>query len=581
MSGGRACAAPSAELQVLQYTSEKQPVLYPACILCLPLWISRGPRRDAALRDGRMRIIPLLLALSAHAWHARPPLPRQLRVAPPLLTAAQSAAELDIAQSTPENNVEPLRSRARWEDCRSGEGCATPADDIDAAAGVLLPRPPFARFPALHKAEYRLLRTIQSVPGLLPLSIVVHRSLLPKVITPLLSLIVWLVSLPRGASLITFVCAADMVNTAFKWGIQRPRPRWYSPNEEGLVCMCGACTQPQIDASLGAHGSVPHALKLFARAGARQRPCLIPASRPSERSAAPARAGTPLSPVEAPTTAPSAFPALSLTPDPGPPRAPCCRAGEVDLSFPSAHTQFFSGLAFCAAALYGGRWLGAAAACGILVGLTRNHLAMHWPTDTLVGFVLGGTLGVLWGLIDPWSALLRAGSPLLSLGVATAFTVGLLCLVIAVRQLVPPVPSDVRAVWYTNALASLSTEERQATLANPRKQLKPRNLKSKIPMLATVWCTLAITGLLPHALPTAALEPVGPMTHRLVHTTIGFLGLGGVAMLKRSVGSALEGLGLSSDRVKGGLKALTYVALCAWTFLLSQLTSAALLRRLV
>ena len=50
----------------------------------------------------------------------------------------------------------------------------------------------------------------------------------------------------------------------------------------------------------------------------------------------------------------------------------------MDLSFPSAHTQFFSGLAFCAAALHGsGGWLCAAGLWGALVGLTRNYLAMH------------------------------------------------------------------------------------------------------------------------------------------------------------------------------------------------------------
>ena len=71
-------------------------------------------------------------------------------------------------------------------------------------------------------------------PGMLHLSLGVHYSLLPKVITPLLALIVWLISPPVGASLITFVCASDLLNTALKWAVQRPRPRWYSP-DAGLV----------------------------------------------------------------------------------------------------------------------------------------------------------------------------------------------------------------------------------------------------------------------------------------------------------------------------------------------------------
>ena len=78
---------------------------------------------------------------------------------------------------------------------------------------------------------------MSQAPGLLPVSLGVHYSLLHKVITPLLALIVWLHSLPAGASLITFVCAADLLNTAIKWAVQRPRPRWYSP-DEGLVDRC-------------------------------------------------------------------------------------------------------------------------------------------------------------------------------------------------------------------------------------------------------------------------------------------------------------------------------------------------------
>uniref|UniRef100_A0A7S2JMV9 Phosphatidic acid phosphatase type 2/haloperoxidase domain-containing protein n=1 Tax=Haptolina brevifila TaxID=156173 RepID=A0A7S2JMV9_9EUKA len=218
--------------------------------------------------------------------------------------------------------------------------------------------------------------------------------------------------------------------------------------------------------------------------------------------------------------------------------------------------------------------------CGALVGITRNFLAMHWPSDTLAALVIGGGLGIIWGRFDPWTRLLSAGSPLLSLTAATAFTLGLLCLLVAVRQIVPPVASDVRNAWYANAVASLPPEEQQAVLDNPRRQLKPRNLKSKLPMLTTIWCTLAVTGLYPYTLPSAALEPTGRLSARLLHTLIGLIGLGGVASLKQSVGGSLERIGIASDRVKGALKGLTYVALCAWTFLLSQLASSALLRLL-
>lgn len=181
--------------------------------------------------------------------------------------------------------IEPLRRS--WEDCRSGEDCELPDAERP---------PPELPFEPLHRTEYRVLRQIQRIPGLLSVSMAVHYSLLPKIITPLLALICWLGSLPRGASLITFVCAADLVNTALKWAVQRPRPRWYSPgHESGLEVKCGNI------------------------------------------------------------------------------------AWEVDLSFPSAHTQFFSGLGFCAAALYGRSAL-VPTIVGAIIGLTRNYLSMHWRT---------------------------------------------------------------------------------------------------------------------------------------------------------------------------------------------------------
>jgi len=315
----------------------------------------------------------------------------------------------------------------------------------------------------------------------------VHYSLLPKVITPLLALIVWLWSLPLGASLITFVCANDCLNTALKWAVQRPRPRWYSADaSEYLVTRCGAW--------------------------------------------------------------------------------------EVDLSFPSAHTQFFAGMAFCASTLCG--WpFGVAALFGTIIGITRNYLSMHWPTDTLCGLLIGGVTGALWGVFDPYGKLLALSSPSLSIGFATVFTLGLLSLMLAARQAVRPVSAQKRELWLRNALRSLPPEERDAVRANPRRHLRARNLKSKVPMLVTVWCTLAITGAYPLVLPAAATLPTGSLTHRLLRTLIGLVGLGAIGSLKKAVGKRARW----SDWDKGALKALTYTALSAWTFLLSQLVAKALL----
>ena len=230
-----------------------------------------------------------------------------------------------------------------------------------------------------------------------------------------------------------------------------------------------------------------------------------------------------------------------------------CGAWEVDLSFPSAHTQFWAGMAFCATALYGWQFR-TAASIGFLIGVTRNYLSMHWPTDTLAGFAFGGFLGVLWGTFDPYGALLRAGSPLLSLAAATWFTIGLLCLMLASRQAVRPVAAEERAVWFSNALQALTPEERTDVLADPRRRLKPRNLKTKLPMLVTVWCALAITGVYPLALRDAFAQPAGPLSRRLLQTLIGLGGLGAISAIKESLGRRV----VWSDHAKGMLKGVTY-----------------------
>lgn len=54
-------------------------------------------------------------------------------------------------------------------------------------------------------------------------------------------------------------------------------------------------------------------------------------------------------------------------------------------------------------------------------------------------------------------------------------------MMLGVRMCIPSVSSDVKSMWYANAVASLPDEEREATLANPRKMLQPRSLKVTVP----------------------------------------------------------------------------------------------------
>ena len=152
-------------------------------------------------------------------------------------------------------------ARDNWENKRAGD--PEPSDACKDATQKLLfdpddecavPNAPLTPYTALHRAEFRALQLIQKLPALMPLALGVHYSLRPKIITPLLALIVWLISLPRGASLVIFVCASDLVNTAVKWAVQRPRPRWILPDDAGLLSPVGAW---EVDLSFPSAHSAP------------------------------------------------------------------------------------------------------------------------------------------------------------------------------------------------------------------------------------------------------------------------------------------------------------------------------------
>ena len=81
-------------------------------------------------------------------------------------------------------------------------------------------------------------------------------------------------------------------------------------------------------------------------------------------------------------------------------------AWEKDMSFPSGHTQFFTGLATCLALEFDGgpRSIAAALAVGAVAGFTRNFLGVHFVTDTTVGWALGAALAALWHEADPFGS---------------------------------------------------------------------------------------------------------------------------------------------------------------------------------
>jgi len=233
-----------------------------------------------------------------------------------------------------------------------------------------------------------------------------------------------------------------------------------------------------------------------------------------------------------------------------------------------------SGLGVCACLLASAPpfAVAAAAAAAAVAGLTRNLLGVHWCSDTAAGWVLGAVLGYVWGRTDPYGALLRKGSIAVSGSSAASVTAVFVAALLCVRRVVAPVRPDVRAVWFDNAIASLPHDAREAYAAagpdgerHGKPIFRPRSLSAKVPMVATLCCTLALTGFYPLLLPLVSLEPSRP---RMAQAAVG---LGGLVVLRGASRALRRALRVEPSTHKAAyFKALTFVAVCSWTLLFSQ-----------
>lgn len=345
----------------------------------------------------------------------------------------------------------------------------------------------------LYDVEYKLLFAIQgAVPVLTPCALFVHYLISQEVLAFVLAAVVWLTSLPLGASVIACATLSQVVNTIVKWIFQRPRPQWYSANN-GITNVDGTWQE--------------------------------------------------------------------------------------DFSFPSAHSQFASCFLLCLVCSLELQpaWLGATILVTLIAGITRNYLALHWCSDTLIGWSLGAFIGFAWGTLNPYDMMLQRFnifSPFWSPVVLASGVVFFLVLCLLGARAVFPAPDEVTvAKWYSNALATLPNS---GTKTEEKYTFKSRTFDTIAPELTTAWCALAFAGVDQLFLPSESLEMC--YSHALslrtycLRVVLGLLGLLILALpmvvIKKSIGS--------SGTAKCLFKVFVFAVLCTWVFFGSHIMLEAL-----
>ena len=394
----------------------------------------------------------------------------------------------------------------------------------------------------------------ESTPFFHTLSLLIHYSISPKILTPVLALVGWTLSIPIGASLTCFLCFQDMINILVKWTIRRPRPtlwheKYYS---SGYI-------------------------------SSKQTPKLNIEDRLSKKRE---------------------------------------YENNDSFSFPSAHTQFFSGLAFCAIFLFnkkstyhhindGGNnnfnieSIIVASVISLIIGTTRCYLGVHWPTDTLFGMGLGGLFGLLWGMNDPFGWIMKSPNPkLLSLSLATFVTFIFVFLSFQIQN---------------NPAMNVERQNLDERQSNSNRELEPEDqflypteniLRKKIISITTFWCLLVLSPFLPNDdyLQSHSCSSIGGksiiLSSKIITPLIGLVGLGSLSFIKEKSDKKMKIIQQSCvyhnaayDSENDTIlwvkfvqwfasnetvitKGLFYAILCAWTFLLTPLVSHEIMRQL-
>jgi len=408
---------------------------------------------------------------------------------------------------------------------------------------LLSPKVLYLELSLMHKIQKILNNSLMQT-----VSIIIHYSFSTKLLTPLLALLSWTISIPKGASITCFLCLQDIVNVMLKWFIQRPRPLiWYKKYQELDKTTFPTKLQDEI-------------------------------TRPDSRLIIEDKLQQ------------------------------YNNKKKISFSFPSAHTQFFAGFVYCSLHMSNDEKINSPTnlmsrkysitmtfsfLAAFFIGVTRSFLGVHWPTDTLFGMILGSSLGLAWAKLNPFHELIKNSYGMIgSTAVASGVTIILIISCIWVQQ------------NFVKNFCSLSSFQ-EDHVNNGEHQLMHQTkifiIREKIAAFSTIWSLLSLSPLLndnnDSSIGAKNSIEFSALRLKVTRIIIGFGGLGVMNFMKKCIQQNKDNLKKkedSSSNTSSKMNALTsypilntdsiakvffYVILNLWTFLVVPFVSDILVRR--
>lgn len=218
-------------------------------------------------------------------------------------------------------------------------------------------------------------------------------------------------------------------------------------------------------------------------------------------------------------------------------------SSETSFGLPSGHAQNAVSVWGLLAALWRRRWTwGAALALAFLIGLSRLYLAVHFPSDVLVGWLVGAI--ILWAFLR-WEAPVGDWLKRRSLGGQTliAFVASLVLLLLTLLASASLESWQVPESWVQNALAITGEAP------------DPLSLGGALQIAGTIFGMGAGAAWLHHA---GGFRADGPAWKRLVRYLVGLIG---VFLLWYGLGAIFP---RHEDWVSYSLRYLRYALVGAW-----------------